>query len=140
MTTLLLSIKPEHVARILDRSKKYEFRKTVCRKPVDRIVVYCTSPVKKVVAEARVSDIIVDKPERVWNLTCNASGITKDFFDSYFRDADLAVAYHLDNIEEYASPKQLSDIGIKNAPQSFLYLDRLAGAMPSTAYPGLRPV
>ena len=49
MCKILLSINPEHVENILDGTKKYEYRKKSCKKDIDRIVIYSTHPVKKVV-------------------------------------------------------------------------------------------
>ncbi len=66
MRSLLLSIRPEFVDRIFDGAKSFEFRKSRCRQDVDTILIYCTSPVKKVVGSAHVRNIIVDSPEMVW--------------------------------------------------------------------------
>ena len=54
MSTILLSIKPEFSEKIFNETKKYEFRKRVARKKVEKIVVYATSPVKKIVGEVEV--------------------------------------------------------------------------------------
>lgn len=54
MCKILLSINPNHVENIFNGTKKYEFRKVECKKPVDKIIIYSTSPIKKVVGEALV--------------------------------------------------------------------------------------
>ncbi len=122
MCKILLSINPEHVENIMSGKKKYEFRKTLCKEKVDKIIIYSTYPVMKVVGEADVVDIIVSDPEEVWKVTANLSGISKGFFDDYFFNRDRAVAFHLGNVKEYKSPKSLSEYGIKAAPQSFVYI------------------
>lgn len=122
MCKILLSINPEHVENIMSGKKKYEFRKILCKEKVDHIVIYSTYPVMKVVGEADVVDIIVSDPEDVWKATANLSGISKDFFDAYFSNRDRAVAYHLENVKKYRTPKALSEYGIKAAPQSFVYV------------------
>ena len=122
MCRILLSINPEHVDNILIGQKLYEFRKIQCKEKVDKIVIYSTFPVMKVVGEADVDDVIVDKPESVWDITSEYSGITKLFFDKYYKNKDKAVAYKLSNVIKYEQPKSLSNYGIKCAPQSFVYI------------------
>lgn len=122
MCRILLSINPEHVDNILTGKKLYEFRKIQCKEKVDKIVIYSTFPVMKVVGEADVDDVIVDKPESVWDITSEYSGITKLFFDKYYKKKDKAVAYKLSNVIKYEQPKSLSNYGIKCAPQSFVYI------------------
>ena len=61
LSTILLSIKPEYVHRILDCSKKYEFRRSVAKRKVDRILIYSTAPEMKVVAMVEVLDICLSK-------------------------------------------------------------------------------
>lgn len=122
MCVILLSINPQHVERIMNGDKIYEFRKTQCKKKVDKIVIYSTSPVMKVVGEADVADILVDDPQTIWKITEKKSGIEKVFFDMYYKGKDQAVAYKLNHIIQYDVPKDLCEYGIKTAPQSFCYL------------------
>lgn len=122
MCKILLSINPEHVENIMNGKKQYEFRKVKCKEKVDKIIIYSTFPVMKVVGEADVDDVIVNSPENVWKKTSSKSGISKNFFDEYYKDKKKAVAYKLVNIIKYDKPKQLSYFGISTAPQSFVYV------------------
>ena len=119
---LLLSINPEHVENILQGTKKYEFRKVGSRHLVDRIVIYSTAPVSMIVGEVEVTDTVGGSPEEVWQQTAEHSGISKEFFDSYFRGRSKAIAYRLGEVHKYARPKPLADVGVTSAPQSFAYL------------------
>jgi len=83
---MLLSINPQYVARILSGEKKYEYRKFRCRKNVDKIIIYSTAPIKRVVAEVDVSEIIEDTLDVVWEKTKEFSGITKDFLTNITRE------------------------------------------------------
>ena len=123
MCAILLSINPEYVGRIMCGEKKYEFRKNLCKRKVDKIVIYSTSPVMKVVGEAEVEDILVDEPEKIWSLTKEYSGIDQTFFEEYYEGRKQAVAYKLKHIVEYERPKMLEEYGIHVAPQSFCYLE-----------------
>ncbi len=122
MCKILLSINPEHVENILSGKKTYEFRKVKCREKIDKIVIYSTFPVMKIVAEADVEDVLIDNPESIWKITSNEAGISKDFYDSYYENKDLAIAFKLGSIKKYENPKKLSAFGLKTAPQSFVYL------------------
>lgn len=122
MCSILLSINPSHVENIMNGIKIYEFRKKACKRYVDKIIIYSTTPVMKVVGEADVDEVLIDKPSEIWKITRKKSGIDKTFFDDYFEDRDQAVAYKLKNITKYSEPKELIELGIKNAPQSFQYI------------------
>jgi predicted transcriptional regulator len=119
---MLLSINPEHVYNILNGNKQYEYRKVRCRSDVDKIIIYSTSPVMKVVGEADVIDVIVDIPEQVWELTSEFAGISKKFYDKYYQNKEVAVAYRLGEVRKYKKPLALADFGINYAPQSFVYV------------------
>jgi predicted transcriptional regulator len=119
---LLLSINPEHVENILQGTKKFEFRKVASRHPVTRIVIYSTAPVGKVVGEVQVTGTVWGSPEEVWQLTAEHSGISREFFDSYYGGKTTAVAYRLGKVKRYRRPKRLVELGVATAPQSFVYL------------------
>jgi predicted transcriptional regulator len=119
---LLLSINPEHVDNILQGSKKFEFRKVESQRPVDRIVIYSTAPVGMIVGEVEVMETVGGSPEEVWRQTAEFSGISKEFFDRYYRGKEKAIAYRLGEVKRYRSPKRLADVGVSSAPQSFVYL------------------
>ena len=102
--------------------KRYEYRKRMCKKPVDRIVIYSTAPRKQIVGEAEVLETLEMDKEELWQLTEEQSGITKDFYDKYFKERATAVAYRLGRVLKYDTPMLLSQFGIQSAPQSFIYL------------------
>lgn len=124
MCRILMSINPIYVDEILAGRKKYEYRRIKAKKKnVDKIIVYCTSPIKKVVAEIDVVGVIVDRPDNLWNNTKNYAGISKVKYDEYFKNKDIAVAYKLGSVLKYDIPKDLDEFGIKFTPQSFIYID-----------------
>ena len=123
MCTILLPIKPEYAKKIVNKTKIYEYRKSKCKKNVDKIVIYCTSPVKKIIEEVEVISIISNTPIKLWNDTKEFSGISKSKYIKYFENKDTAFAYELGNVILYDIPKTLNDIGINYYPQSYVYLD-----------------
>lgn len=123
MSTILLSIKPKYSKLIFDGSKKFEFRKIIAKKEVDKIIVYSSSPDKMIVGEAYVTGIVSMQKEDLWEFTKQYAGITEDEFFSYFDKNEVGHAYQLGKVEKYKNSKQLKDFGVDKAPQSFIYLD-----------------
>lgn len=122
MNDILLSIKPEYVEKIFNGSKKFEFRRRCCKKTIRKIVIYATSPVKKVVGEIEVKRILKDSPYQLWEKTKNYAGISESLFFDYFCDCTIAYAYEAKKVVKYNKEKDLIEFGIKKAPQSFVYL------------------
>jgi len=121
-TRALLSIKPQFASRILDRTKKFEYRRRIFSRKVDTVVMYVTAPVSRVVAEFDVADIISAPPTELWKETHGSSGITKDFFFDYFDGCETAHAIRIGAVREYDNPYSLQEhFGIR-PPQSFVYL------------------
>lgn len=121
---VILSIKPEYADKILAGTKRFEFRKsTFASEIVEKVLIYATMPVGKVVGEFKITKIHVDKPSAIWNKTRIHAGINKKFFDEYYQNRDFAVAIEVEGVKKYDMPFGLSDLGpgIK-APQSFRYL------------------
>lgn len=124
MATILLAIKPEFVERIFSGDKKFEFRRRVALCNVDKIVIYATRPICAVVGAVDVCGIISGTPDDVWARTCNAAGIDRGFFDSYFSGENMAYAYKLGHVLRFDVPRPLSDFGVRTAPQGFVYIKR----------------
>lgn len=119
---ILISINPEHVANIINGTKKYEYRKIAAKQDVSSIIIYETTPIKRIVAEAEIAEVIMLPPEELWEQTKDASGISKTFFDKYFKNRKMAYDYRLGEVKVFDTPKTLLDYGVKSAPQSFIYI------------------
>lgn len=117
-----MSIKPEFADKIISGEKKYEYRRRLCSQPIDCLYLYATKPVKKIVAKAIVCETLFGEKEWVWNQTKDFGGIEKSYFDCYFDGRTQAGAYCLGRIDVYDRPRELREIGILTAPQSFIYL------------------
>lgn len=123
MKVLLLSIKPEYVKKILQGTKKFEYRKRLAKENVSVIYIYSTSPSMKVVASARIIRRLSASPTALWEKTKAASGISREKYRDYFHGCKTAYAYELGDVKIFESEKTLSDFGIDTAPQSFVYLE-----------------
>ena len=124
MCTVLMSIKPEYVSNILNGKKKYEFRKNACKKEIEKMIIYSTSPISKVVGEARIEKVYIDTPTNIWQLTNKYAGINKEAYEHYYEGRNSAVAYKLSDVIRYDVPRRLEEYGLKNAPQSYYYIEK----------------
>ncbi len=122
MASALFSIKPDYAQAILDGTKCFEFRTKRCKKEIDLIVIYATSPVCKVLGEVAVSGILEDSPKELWSKTQAFAGIKYADYMKYFEGRDHAIAYCLSFPRRYGRPASLKDLGVAAAPQSYLYL------------------
>lgn len=122
MNKLLMSIHPKYASKILNGTKKVEFRTKKCQRDISTIIIYSTSPICAVVGEAKVSEIIVDSPENIWLKMNKVAGLDKDKFDLYFNGRSEAIAYVFGEVKKYTKPIALSEIGVKYAPRSFVYI------------------
>lgn len=123
MNKILLSIKPKYVKRILEGSKKVEYRKVIPKcKDITHIIIYASAPIRRVVAEVSISDILSDKPSILWEKTFSIGGISNDEYCAYFINRQVAHAFVIEDINIFTPYRKLSDYGIKNPPQNFVYI------------------
>lgn len=122
MCKILLSINPEYSSKILNGTKKFEYRRQIAKKIVDEIIIYSTSPEMKIVGSVKVMGVIKGTPAELWEKTEKYAGICRENYFSYFEGKETAYAYKLDDVNLFSPPKSLEDYNIKTAPQSFIYL------------------
>lgn len=121
---VLLSIKPEYVRKIFAGTKKYEYRKSIFTKHVDKVVVYATKPVGLIVGEFQIEEVLVEDPATLWKETHEASGVSKVFFDQYFKGRSSGYALKVSSPQLYDEPiNPFEQFAPFIAPQSFKYID-----------------
>ena len=125
MTGVLLSIKPKYVREILNGKKQYEFRKQIFRdRSRDVILIYASSPVKKIVAYFSLGEIVEGHPNSLWRQFKNVSGVSKEEFFDYFSGKEHGFAIKIEELEQFAEPLDPTAIFEKFVPpQSFCYVD-----------------
>ena len=120
---VLLSIHPEFADAIFDGHKHYEFRRVLFKEAVDEVVVYATMPVARVIGSFKIAEIYEDAPMALWAQTKAVAGVTKEKFDSYFKDRTKAFAIKVGDPVRFAVPQPLSKYLASNIPpQSFCYI------------------
>ena len=123
--TVLLSIQPVYAAKILTGEKRLEFRRNWAMEPVDLLVIYATSPSKKIVATAEIKQVISGSKTKLWNLAKEmGGGISRRKLFAYLEGKKKAFAIEMQRIN--AIPNGLDPINIFGQnfrpPQSFRYL------------------
>jgi len=121
---VLLSIKPEYADKILCGSKRCEFRKTIFKnKGIREIVIYSSSPMKKIVGTCAIGSIIEDHPLNLWERFRDVSGLCEEEFSSYFSGKERGYAIEIGGINKFdrpVDPREFNEDFIP--PQSFQYI------------------
>lgn len=121
--TIILSIHPRHIDKILSGEKLYEYRKHIPLE-IRYVVVYATAPIKKIVAFIEIDKIIKDTPEIVWKKTKKHAGISEDYFLRYFKDKQIAYAIKVKKVVKLKAPVPLIRLNYNCAPQSYVYVNK----------------
>ena len=122
---VLMSIHPKFAQLILSGKKKVEFRKTRFNHQISHVVIYATSPIKKVVGYFEVQNIKVAPPKDLWESYSEVSGIEPKFFQEYYKNTSEGVAIEIGNVYQlklFLSLNYISKSLI--APQSFIYINK----------------
>jgi len=122
---VLLSIRPKHVKAIEQGKKKFEFRKVIFRKSVERIYIYETSPTSQIVGFFEVGNIIEDCPNRLWSTLHSDSGVSESDFLAYYGQSQHGFAIEIKNAVFFKTPIKPKDLNQRFIPpQSFRYINQ----------------
>lgn len=123
VTKVLLSIRPVFAKEIFKGNKNFEYRRVIFRRPdISTVVVYASAPTRKIIGEFKVAGIHECSPERLWQLTSDASGISEDQYRAYFRGRARAYAIEIGERLLYSIPRAIEEEYGVRPPQSFMYL------------------
>lgn len=119
---VILSIKPQFAHKILTGEKKAEFRKIVFRQQVDKVFIYSSAPVKKIVGFFTIKYIDHDSPRQLWEKYNPIGGIEKKHFFAYFGKTKKGYSIHINHVSTFICSINPFDV-IDNfvPPQSFRY-------------------
>lgn len=124
MRKILLSIKPEYVEQILAGTKLVEYRKRIPKDAVGmKVLIYCSSPIKRVVAEFTIGNFLLGSPGELWLKTSTVGGVSQKTYEDYFENKTRAFAYQITDLRIFEQPKSLSDYGVVTAPQDYCYIE-----------------
>lgn len=122
---MLLSLKPRFAARIYDGSKSIELRRVRPCREVARVLIYETSPVKRITGWFTLRWIRLLSPTKAWSRFRRHLGISRRAFRAYFQNCRTAVLLAVSQTRRLAFGVKLSSVrtGMK-PPQSYVYLDK----------------
>lgn len=119
----ILSIKPQFVDEIVAGRKRYEFRKKGFKECVNKIYIYASSPVCRIIGEFLLGEILEGDPDRIWSLTSEKAGITREYFDEYYNQKSVAYALEITSFVSYKEPiNPYETMARFTPPQSFCYV------------------
>lgn len=118
---ILLSIRPQYAEAIFRGEKRFEFRRTIFRQPVDVVIVYVTRPVCQVVGEFDIEEVLADSVAALWSRTKSHAGINRRRFFEYFKGRNTGYAIVIGNARRYRRPLDIATFGVR-PPQSFVYV------------------
>jgi predicted transcriptional regulator len=106
---ILLSIKPDHADRILNGEKTVEIRTRFSKKWIGTCAnIYASTPVSGLVGTAKISNIKVGSPKRIWNMYASHLGCSREAFYEYTKDHEQVYAIELNEPRRYHAPVTIS--------------------------------
>lgn len=125
-SVVLISIHPEYVEKILSGEKEWEFRRVWTKKPVDYLVVYSTSPVKRILAIVETGKEIRGSIFKLWKLSRDyRGGVSRRKLYSYFHGKKEGIAIQIKKkhiFKDGIDPKEVFGDDFR-APQSYQFLN-----------------
>ncbi len=119
-----LPIKPLYAKRLLSGKKKYEFRRNSIKHDLTHVIIYASSPIKKIIGVAEVQKVAVASPSATWEQSKQVAGISRKAFREYFQGKKQAYAIKIKRVipfGKWIAPVEM-DNGFK-VPQSFSYVN-----------------
>lgn len=115
---IIMSINPIWIEKIINGSKKYEYRKKMSEN-VSKVIMYSTYPVSKVVGEFDVNFVLKDSPEKIYDITGKFSDTDYCFYEKYFENVRSAYALNIGQVKEYDRYRSIQELGFKKPPMNY---------------------
>lgn len=123
---VLVSIRPEYVAAIIDGRKTVELRRRFpASTPGTRLLVYATKPIGGLVGYAPIKRVLFTSPSEIWRRYHRHLAISRQEFDLYFRGCSAGHAVVLGDfvrIKKIDAQSLGQSIPGFRPPQSFRYV------------------
>lgn len=122
MAAALLSVHPRYAELIESGVKRFEFRRRPFARDVSHVVIYATSPARRLAGFCEVAGLLEDTPAALWARCGPAAGLSREALFRYLDGLAYGVAIELGTFRPFAKGLALSALGIERPPQSFRYL------------------
>ncbi len=120
---ILMSIKPSYARMILEGSKTIELRRRFSEKVQveSKILIYATDPVKAIIGECSIKEILKLPLAKLWQRACREAMIDWKTFDSYFTGLEFGYGIVVYKTLMYEDIIPLSTLRTKQiaVPQSY---------------------
>ncbi|WP_031489116.1 F0F1 ATP synthase subunit alpha [Ureaplasma canigenitalium] len=121
--TIMISLSKNEAIELFENKKTTLFYKVIPSEEVERVVVYVTSPIKKVLGEFDLEEKLHTSLSKGWSTYKTTSVKTsKKDYESYFEGSKKAGVLLAKKVFQYNNPKDLSDYDMKKGPSGFTYL------------------
>lgn len=120
-----MSIKPKYADKILNGTKKFEFRKSIPKQinEIDKVFIYSTFPIQRVIGYFTVKKVYKMNPLELWFHTWEQAGIEISDFQQYFQNKEFGYAIEINKITTYQRPLLFKEIDATGKiPQNFKYI------------------
>lgn len=117
VTNWISTTKIQKISEITNFFRHYFLSRT-------EVYIYASRPISKIVGEFKIDEILCDTPGNIWKETRCQSGVTRKFFDKYYKGREKAVALKIKECKEYKeaiNPESL--LPNFKVPQSFIYIE-----------------
>jgi predicted transcriptional regulator len=122
---VIFSIQPKYAENIMCGLKKVEIRKKFDKKWIGRTgTIYATAPIQSILGYVKISNVVQNSPDLIWEKYSDKIGCSKEEFESYVQDDKLVFAIELSDVFSYPNPITLSWLNSwtnshLKAPQSY---------------------
>ena len=129
VNSLLMSIKPDNVEKILHNDKKVEVRRKFSTKWIgEDICIYASQPLSCLMGEALIKNVVRGSPEYIWEVYHSEINSTKEEFNDYVNPMEEVYAIELDNVNAYRQMVPISQLMFLGnselvPPQSYYLLE-----------------
>jgi predicted transcriptional regulator len=138
-TTIILSIRPTHAAKIFSGLKKVELRRI---RPQNLgngtlALIYVTSPVRCLVGAFQVTRVIEKPLADLWRIVQKKAGLSYSEFKQYYGGVSTGTAIFFQKVWSFSEPLSLEDLRNELLtflpPQAFRYVKSNELAAPRIA-------
>ncbi len=123
---LLLSLKPCYAELVFQGLKKAELRRRIPCVENREVLIYVSSPVRRLRGGFRVEHVWSGSPEEVWKEVETIAHVERREFDAYYAGRTVAYALRISEVWEYDEPVHLEALRTRLpdfvVPQSWRYV------------------
>ena len=107
---ILMSIKSEYAKQIISGKKRVEIRRQFSKKwSGSRVSIYASGIERSIIGEVSIRNVVVDKPDSIWEKFHSQIGCSKKEFDQYTQSKDEVYAVELENAIPYEKTVSLQE-------------------------------